>query len=39
MTSLKENTSTTVNVLQLVYDRAIPDNVFTTNYLETGKAN
>jgi hypothetical protein len=39
MTSLSSNTSTTVNVLQLVYDRAIPDSVFTTNYLETGKAN
>jgi hypothetical protein len=39
MTSLNANTSTTVNVLQLVYDRAIPDSVFTTNYLETGKAN
>jgi outer membrane lipoprotein-sorting protein len=39
MTSLNANTSTTVNILQLVYDKAIPDSVFTTNYIETGKAN
>ncbi|MDR2344252.1 MAG: outer membrane lipoprotein-sorting protein [Spirochaetaceae bacterium] len=39
MTSLNANTSTTVSILQLVYDKALPDNVFTTNYLETGKAN
>lgn len=39
MTSLNANTSTTVNILQLVYDKALPDSMFTTNYLETGKAN
>jgi outer membrane lipoprotein-sorting protein len=39
MTSLNANTSTTVSVLRLVYDNAIPDSVFTTNYLETGKPN
>jgi negative regulator of sigma E activity len=39
MTTIAANTSTTVNILQLVYNSPIPENVFTTNYLETGKAN
>jgi negative regulator of sigma E activity len=39
MTTVKPNTSTKITMLQLAYDKAIPESAFTTNYLETGKAN
>lgn len=39
MTTVKTNTSTKITMLQLAYDKAIPESAFTTNYLETGKAN
>ncbi|MDR0708675.1 MAG: outer membrane lipoprotein-sorting protein [Spirochaetaceae bacterium] len=37
MTSLAERTSTTLFVDIIKYDDPIPESVFTTNYLETGK--
>jgi hypothetical protein len=37
MTSLAEGTSTTLFVDIIKYDGTIPESVFTTAYLETGK--
>jgi len=37
MTSLADGTSTSINVGTLRYDDPIPEGVFTTNYLETGR--
>jgi hypothetical protein len=37
MTSLADGTSTSINVGMLKYDDPIPEGVFTTNYLETGR--
>ena len=37
MTSLSAGTSTTLNVVNLIYDDPIPESVFTTNFLETGR--
>ena len=37
MTTLAAGTSTSLNVLDLRYDAPIPEGVFTTNYLETGR--
>ena len=37
MTTLSAGTSTSLNVMRLVYDDQIPEGVFTTNYLETGR--
>ena len=37
MTTIAAGTSTTLNVVELRYDAAIPESVFTTNYLETGR--
>jgi outer membrane lipoprotein-sorting protein len=37
MTSLAEGTSTSLNVVNLKYDEAIPEGVFTTRFLETGR--
>ncbi|WP_028974261.1 outer membrane lipoprotein-sorting protein [Spirochaeta cellobiosiphila] len=38
MTTIKSNTSTTIKVDIIKYDQPIPDAVFTTNYLATGRA-
>jgi len=37
MTTLSAGTSTSLNVQALKYDDPIPEGVFTTNYLETGR--
>jgi outer membrane lipoprotein-sorting protein len=37
MTSIAEGTSTSLNVVNLKYDDAIPEGVFTTRFLETGR--
>ena len=37
MTTLADGTSTSINVMMLKYDDPIPDGVFTTNFLETGR--
>jgi outer membrane lipoprotein-sorting protein len=37
MTTLADGTSTSINVVTLKYDDPIPETVFTTRYLETGK--
>ena len=37
MTTLAAGTSTTLNVVNLRYDDSIPESVFTTNFLETGR--
>jgi len=37
MSTLAAGTSTSLNVLDLRYDSNIPEGVFTTNYLETGR--
>ena len=37
MTTLAAGTSTSLNVQALKYDDPIPEGVFTTNYLETGR--
>jgi outer membrane lipoprotein-sorting protein len=37
MTSLSAGTKTTLTVGTLKYDDAVPEGVFTTNYLETGR--
>jgi len=37
MTTLAAGTSTSLNVTNLRYDEQIPEGVFTTNYLETGR--
>ena len=37
MTSIAAGTSTTLNVANLRYDDPIPEGVFTTNFLETGR--
>ena len=37
MTTLAAGTSTSLNVSMLKYDDPIPEGVFTTNYLETGR--
>jgi hypothetical protein len=37
MTSLAEGTSTSINVVTLKYDDPIPESVFTTKFLETGR--
>ena len=37
MTTLAAGTSTSLNVTALKYDDNIPEGVFTTNYLETGR--
>ena len=37
ITTLAAGTSTTINVSQLKYDDPIPERVFTTAYLETGR--
>ena len=37
MTTIAAGTSTTLNVLNLRYDDNIPESVFTTNFLETGR--
>ena len=39
MSSLADGTSTSINVGTLRYDDPIPEGVFTTNYLETGRQN
>ncbi|MDR2865348.1 MAG: outer membrane lipoprotein-sorting protein [Spirochaetaceae bacterium] len=39
MTTISAGTSTTINVNILKYDAPVPESVFTTNYLQTGKAN
>ncbi|MDR0878436.1 MAG: outer membrane lipoprotein-sorting protein [Treponema sp.] len=38
MTTIAAGTSTTINVDIIKYDDAIPEGVFTVNYLETGRA-
>ncbi|MDR1839932.1 MAG: outer membrane lipoprotein-sorting protein [Treponema sp.] len=37
MTTIAENTSTTINVEEIRYNAAIPETVFTTNFLKTGR--
>ena len=37
MSTLAAGTSTSLNVMRLVYDDPIPEGVFTTNFLETGR--
>jgi len=37
MTTLAEGTSTSINVVNLKYDDPIPEGVFTTRFLETGR--
>jgi outer membrane lipoprotein-sorting protein len=37
MTTLADKTSTTLNVEEIKYDDPIPDGVFTTNFLKTGR--
>jgi len=37
MTTVGENTSTTINVEMLKYNDPIPETVFTTNFLKTGR--
>jgi len=37
MTTLSAGTFTSLNVMNLKYDDPIPEGVFTTNYLETGR--
>jgi outer membrane lipoprotein-sorting protein len=37
MTTLAEKTSTTINIEEIKYDDPIPEGVFTTNFLKTGK--
>jgi len=37
MTTIAAGTSTSLNVANLKYDDPIPEGVFTTNYLETGR--
>ena len=37
MTTLADGTSTSLNVVNLKYDDPIPEGVFTTNFLETGR--
>jgi len=37
MTTIAENTSTTINVDEIRYNAAIPETVFTTNFLKTGR--
>jgi outer membrane lipoprotein-sorting protein len=37
MTALADGTSTSINVLNLKYDDPIPEGVFTTMFLETGR--
>jgi len=37
MTTLAEGTSTSINVVNLKYDDPIPESVFTTRFLETGR--
>jgi len=37
MTTLAEGTSTSLNVVNLKYDDPIPEGVFTTRFLETGR--
>jgi outer membrane lipoprotein-sorting protein len=38
MQDLDEGTTTTINILQVQFDMNIPEAVFTTSYLETGRA-
>jgi outer membrane lipoprotein-sorting protein len=38
MTTIGAGTSTVINVDKIEYDKNIPESVFTTSYLETGKA-
>ena len=37
MTTLAAGTSTSINIGTLKYDDPIPETVFTTNFLETGR--
>jgi hypothetical protein len=37
MTTLAAGTSTTLNVIDIRYDAPIPEGVFTTNFLATGR--
>jgi hypothetical protein len=37
MTTLAAGTSTSLNIANIKYDDPIPESVFTTNFLETGK--
>jgi len=37
MTTLAAGTSTSLNVVMIKYDDSIPETVFTTNFLETGR--
>jgi negative regulator of sigma E activity len=37
MTTLADGTSTSINVVNLKYDDPIPEGVFTTRFLETGR--
>jgi len=37
MTTVAENTSTTINVEMIKYNDPIPETVFTTNFLKTGR--
>jgi outer membrane lipoprotein-sorting protein len=37
MTTLSDGTSTSINVMNLKYDDPIPEGVFTTRFLETGR--
>ena len=37
MTTLADNTSTTINVERMVYNDPIPETVFTTQFLRTGR--
>jgi outer membrane lipoprotein-sorting protein len=38
MTTVRDNTSTTIEVMKIRYDARVPESAFTTRYLETGKA-
>jgi outer membrane lipoprotein-sorting protein len=37
MTTLRNNNSTTIELAELQYDVEVPDGIFTTSFLETGK--
>jgi len=37
MTTIADGTSTSINVVNLKYDDPIPEGVFTTRFLETGR--
>jgi len=38
MSTISAGTSTSLNVMNLVYDDPIPEGIFTTSFLETGRA-